>query len=194
MDDPFGSEDAEIGGTIENLDPNTNPEVGMAWNITKGQPVLLQFTAIAAVVSLHREAIQLYGELRKDDQWGLSDLDVSLMLDSAEKQLVALGLHLVGFFAPDLGPAAGALFDKFEKVNQALDAGISAERQQEINALGVAAQERKLAEKFGLTLEEFKERQALIREDETEGVWGVDEGEDDPTEDRDYELGDGPGY
>lgn len=180
MDFPFQSDDAEVGGSLDSIertqndDPVAEVEAAndeepseeyrpMAWERFEGEGLNDQLARIIALTEFAREQYDYVVKLQDE---GIEDdiAPTNVTLGSRDEQVISFALNLVGFFAPDLGPAARELM---VKIRAAVDAKvISDEARERVQAAATAAEERWWAEAMGLTIEQYREAKAKAQERE----------------------------
>lgn len=164
--DPFKSEDAKVGGSIENLDPALQePQTGsqsltedleQLWAEVRTAPLLEQIADIAASAVKLSDHLAIYKMLEREDESAFGELSITLDLDGREKQIVSLGVNIVGVLFPHLAPLAAQLHAKtVEATNANAKRMEESGRSEEIRKSVQRGAKRELAEAYGLTLEEY---------------------------------------
>lgn len=167
--DPFASEDAAVGGSIDDLskpDPDANKDFEDVWAEVRNNPLLTQIADICDSASFLGEVIRTYNIVEGEDPEAYKRYGITLELDGRQKQIVSLGINIVGVLFPWIAPQAATIYkDVVSKSTAEMpDPKIVA-------TIIATAARRRLAAEVDMTLEEYDAGREKALDTEA-GEWG----------------------
>lgn len=136
----------------EGPEEEENETAGMAWEGFTDQEILSQFAQISRAVLFAEQSEESYQSMLAeglDPELG----KVPFELYPQDKNVLALALHLVGFFSPILGERAKDLINRYHNANETVLGNYTDEEKEEIKRIFLVVREAWL-EKAVASLEE----------------------------------------
>lgn len=137
--------------------PPEHPHAHMLWHDSVGLPIVNQVVRAGQGVQQIEEAVS-YLQDAASAGVDLEGSSLTLPLDALEKQLVALGLHLIGFFSLYLGALSVDVLAKLEAANEQAQAQQTPESLEAYRVFAEDYRDKREAALFGLSVDELRAR------------------------------------
>lgn len=152
------------------------PKPKMLWQHFEGGSLLEKLGAIDGIVARGEGDIAFALEIEEEAPGVLEPGGLTVDVTAPEKTMLSVALNVIGFFSDELAVHAESLMAKVKAADVEVNANLSEETRERIEAASVAIQKREFAEMLGIDLEALEgseDEPEATEEPQVEGSWAA---------------------